>query len=422
MMFKQPIPFTEALSAQMVKTALPTSLRSKWFASLPREIRLRSMFSSGVTSADLLGKVDGSIREVLSGKMTEEQARTLLHRLPGMLSSEELKTEARLRLVLETNIDLARGYGGFAQSQDVDILDEYPAQELYRAEDRKEPRDWPARWEEAGGKFFPGDADYPEGRMIALKSDPIWEKISAFGLPYAPFDYNSGMDLQDIDRDEAEDLGLIDAGEVVHPQRSPFNDGVQATVKADDGITNALGVFFSGLGIGRALGDGVYRLVQGLGNEAPNEARDAQGRWTADPDSQEFKDWFAGSKITEPDGKPLVLYHGTSADFESFDLKNFKSKTDIKGLYFSGSKDLASSFAYGGDPKPGQAHLLSVAVSMKTPATFADVSRLAQSGVKTPQLHTALMKEGFDGVYDKEKKFVIAFKPSQIKIVKREAT
>jgi hypothetical protein len=39
---------------------------------------------------------------------------------------------------------------------------------------------------QAGGQIF-------GGRMIALKSDPIWTAISAFGTPYPPFDYNSGM-------------------------------------------------------------------------------------------------------------------------------------------------------------------------------------------------------------------------------------
>ncbi len=67
----------------------------------------------------------------------------------------------------------------------------------------KEPRDWPARWRAAGGQF------YGNGRMAALKDDPIWRRISAFGEPTPPFDYGSQMGLSDIDAGEAVELGLI---------------------------------------------------------------------------------------------------------------------------------------------------------------------------------------------------------------------
>lgn len=261
MMFQRPIPLTAALASQVVKTVMPTHLRSKMLAQLPVEIRRRAMFSAGVSSADLLQKLDDAIVEVLKGNHTEDTARSLAHRLPEMLDHDELRTESRLRLIIETNVDLARGYGGYQQSQDVDVLDEFPAWELYRAEERKEPRDWPARWEEAGGEFYPGSADYPEGRMIALKDDSIWEEISAFGLPWAPFDYNSGMDLQDVDRDEAEELGLIKPGELVGLGPVDFNDGVQASPNARGGFLDALVNYYTDQGIGRWVHDNLVRLV-----------------------------------------------------------------------------------------------------------------------------------------------------------------
>ena len=45
--------------------------------------------------------------------------------------------------------------------------------------------------------------------MIALKGDPIWTHISAFHLPFPPFDIDSGMDVDGVPREEAEKLGLI---------------------------------------------------------------------------------------------------------------------------------------------------------------------------------------------------------------------
>lgn len=263
MMFRTPVPMNTALASQVVKVMLPTHLRSNLLTALPAQVRQRSLFIAGETSADTLQAVNDSIINVLRGTHTEEQARSLLQSIPEMLDNPRLQTEARARLILETNIDMARGYGGYRQTQDVDVLDEFPAWEFYRAEDRKEPRDWPARWEEAGGQFYPGEADYPEGRMIALKDDPIWEELSAFGLPYAPFDYNSGMDLRDIDRDEAEQLGLIEAGETVQPDRLGFNRDVEAHPSAEGDILDALVNYYAAQGVGRLLGEGVVRLMGG---------------------------------------------------------------------------------------------------------------------------------------------------------------
>lgn len=263
MMFKEPISMSRALESQVVKVMLPTHLRSNMLATMPLEIRRRSMFIAGEQSADVLQRVNNAIVDVLRGNQTEEGARARLQALPDLLDNPRLQSEGRARLILETNIDMARGYGGYQQSQDVDVLSEFPAWELYRAEERKEPRDWPARWEEAGGEFYPGDSDYSAGRMIALKDDPIWEEISAFGLPYAPFDYNSGMDLRDIDRDEAEALGLLDSGDNVQPKRMGFNLGVEARPSATGSILDALVDYYVGQGIGRLVGEGAVRLIGG---------------------------------------------------------------------------------------------------------------------------------------------------------------
>lgn len=61
-----------------------------------------------------------------------------------------------------------------------------------------------------------------------------------------------------------------------------------------------------------------------------------------------FKKWFGDSKVVDADGKPLVVYHGTDADFSVF---NTDSVHDIDrrrmGAYFSANPKFAK--AYGGD-------------------------------------------------------------------------
>jgi hypothetical protein len=135
---------------------------------------------------------------------------------------KDLSSNQRIKLQHETNVEMAQGYGYWAEGQNPDVLDEWPCSELYRAEDRKEKRNWQERWVRAGGKLF-------AGRMIARKDDQVWEKISAFGTPYPPFDFGSGMDVRDVDRAEAERLGVIPKGAVVTPQSRDFNQGLDLT-------------------------------------------------------------------------------------------------------------------------------------------------------------------------------------------------
>jgi len=63
-------------------------------------------------------------------------------------------------------------------------------------------------------------------------------------------------------------------------------------------------------------------------------------------DTPAFKNWFGQSKVADADGKPLEVYHGTEADFDTFDL----SKMGLNGLaigpgfYFADSKLVASGY------------------------------------------------------------------------------
>ncbi len=215
------------------------------------------MFSAGVTNADFLPKASDRIDGMLTGLkesgggIGRAKARLQLRELLDSLGYRpadgeegrltDLSSDARLNLILDTNVQMAQGYGHFAEGQDSAILDQWPAQELIRVRDSRVPRDWPTRWADAGGQFF-------GGRMIALKSDPIWTDISAFGLPYPPFDFNSGMDVQDVDRDEAMAIGLIDRDTEIAPQPRGFNADLQASPDVrDNALKSALQELFGGL-------------------------------------------------------------------------------------------------------------------------------------------------------------------------------
>lgn len=61
--------------------------------------------------------------------------------------------------------------------------------------------DWKKRWLEAGGRLY-------DGRMIARIDDPIWGKISEFGVPYEPFDRTREYGLEALKKSELQQLGI----------------------------------------------------------------------------------------------------------------------------------------------------------------------------------------------------------------------
>ena len=147
---------------------------------------------------------------------------------------QDLSSARRLGLIWQMQLDMAHGHARWQSGMKQDVLDAFPAQELVRDHERMERRDWPQIWKDHNGVFYgePGP-DYPgaPGRMIALKTDPIWTEISRFGVPWPPFDWGSGMGLRNVRRREAEKLGLLDPEDAMIPQDKPFTQGVRASTK-----------------------------------------------------------------------------------------------------------------------------------------------------------------------------------------------
>lgn len=228
--FSDPIPFTEALQALEVQSILPTTLTSAELEAINAEILERAFFMARATNAEYVQLAYDTVQEFSEGKIDLATARLRMKDFLREISYEpapedagglkDLSSDERINLVLRTNADMAAGYGQWMQGQRT--LDAAPAQELYRAYHRKVPRNWIARWSDAGGKMF-------DGRLIALKNDKIWTAISRFGTPYPPFDFNSGMSVRSVDRRTAMDLGLIDLDTQIAPQTREFNEDLQVS-------------------------------------------------------------------------------------------------------------------------------------------------------------------------------------------------
>lgn len=246
--FATPRPLADAIASLSEKTPIGAALRSADWRRVPLALRQRAFFSAAVESARFLQTAQDRLLELVRlqrRKLADGTKGAFLSRarfiaeLRGMANElgvdtrrdgddtdtlADITSDARLGLIFDIQTQQAAEFAKWKMEQDPDVLDAFPAQELIRVEDREVPRDWLKRWSDAGGTLR-------EGRMIALKNDPIWMKLSRFGTPYPPFDFNSGMGLDDIGRDEAERLGLLQPTDRVQPASEDFNATLKASVR-----------------------------------------------------------------------------------------------------------------------------------------------------------------------------------------------
>lgn len=231
----------KAVSRFEGRRAAPSTRTSAEWERVAPALREKCFFSARVNDAEVLGKmreligkaVDSSKRNpnealVSQDKFISEMKSFLASRGYTMGGSKltDITSRRRLGLIYDMNVQEAREYARYVRGQDADALDMYPAQEFLRVESRRVPRtDWPMRWRAAGGKIR-------GGRMVALKSDPVWTNLSRFGRPYPPFDYGSGMGVEDIDREEAIELGLLPDDEPAD-EIPDFDIALEAKVSLD---------------------------------------------------------------------------------------------------------------------------------------------------------------------------------------------
>jgi hypothetical protein len=249
MTFEQPVPFREAVRQAVSRKVLPTNLSSADLAGLSRGILRSSMTSARTTLSGLLDNYKSGIASIVDPKQVTRLGQPLTvtegfnpASLRGFIKDylksisyapaageegtiKDLSSDGRIDLVIKTNVETAQGAGKFIQGNlDEDVVDLWPAWELVRYEQRKVERDWSARWRIAAQ--VAGDAKAAaclelQGRMCALKSSDIWQALGdgeggytdTLGNPYPPFAFQSGMWCDDVSREEAEELGLLEKGE-----------------------------------------------------------------------------------------------------------------------------------------------------------------------------------------------------------------
>lgn len=278
----EPSPLGDLLEAFSQRTPIGSALRSEQWALVPAMLRRGAFFSSTVRELRWLAEAQDALEAILAGRREmvttpegeEVEALAMdrtafVERLQGLgqrlgLEPEDPAlrggiqdptSERRLSLIVDTQLAMAYGYGDYVSGQDPDILNEWPAQELVRVRQVREERDWITRWQSAEW----GAQDLVQGRMVALKTDPVWVRISRFQQPWPPFDYNSGMGLREIDRDEAVELGLLGDAESLTPDVAGYEESLEMSVRGlSERARDALQAIF-GDQVARETGDQLPR-------------------------------------------------------------------------------------------------------------------------------------------------------------------
>ncbi len=113
-----------------------------------------------------------------------------------------------------------------------------------------------------------------------------------------------------------------------------------------------------------------------------------------------FWKWFGESKVVGKDGKPLVVHHGTNAEFYKFDKAKIGSTFEVDqdvGFFFTNNKSLAADYADAAyiisksRRQQGSPRVVSAYLSIKNPwVIYVDTDK------KSPIAHF----EGGEGVFD----------------------
>lgn len=143
-----------------------------------------------------------------------------------------------------------------------------------------------------------------------------------------------------------------------------------------------------------ADGNIYFQSAVTAGAETSAEISDAQKEWQEKgTDSKYFKKWFGDSKVVDENGQPLVVYHGTNADFDTFDYDKIGTNGTSEGVGFYFTDDIETAEGY----KKQNGSLKKCYVSIQKPLghdthflSYEDVKNIIQ---KTAELQSEEYEE-----------------------------
>jgi hypothetical protein len=248
MQFIKPIHFKEAVDLLGSKSLIGSKLNSEQWSDVPLALRLRAYFSSQIESARFLQRSRDGIADFLQEAREEvilpDGSKTtalktgsradFVKRMQDFAIAEgmgpldpkdagtikDIRTERRLGLIFDTQVRQAQDYGNWKQGMDADVLNAFPAQRFIRVKPAKEPR----------------DTHHLHENEAQIKTDlAFWKALNQdFGVPWGPWGWGCGHDVEDVDRAESERIGLVAPGQDLQPVDESFNADLQASVRGLD--------------------------------------------------------------------------------------------------------------------------------------------------------------------------------------------
>lgn len=138
-----------------------------------------------------------------------------------------------------------------------------------------------------------------------------------------------------------------------------------------------------------------------------------------------FYKWFGDSKVVDEQGRPLVVYHGTNAEFDTFEKDRIGDFG--KGYYFTTSRENAEQYA----TRKGGNIVMPVYLSIKNiyeaPGNAGQfLYNLRDKKTSAKQAQGVLLEQGFGGIEIKQfsgkEKYFVAFESNQIKSTDNRGT
>lgn len=237
--------------------ALPTQLTRQQVQAMQKALLKYAGQVSEKKLKEILDGIKGGLSNLLNPQQVQREGatqtvteglnpattRNLIADLLTKNGVEALSDQIDFTVKIATEV--AQGAGNYVRANDPDVVEAYPGWELVRVYERDVPRgfkigkggalvpvpddDWPSRWRAAAEGLDDEDAIIgvleTTGRMIALKSSEIWQRLGdgaggyedTLGNPFAPFAFNSGYDTDEVSDKECVELGLLEVGEKAEP-------------------------------------------------------------------------------------------------------------------------------------------------------------------------------------------------------------
>lgn len=239
MQFVQPTKFDDAIKKLGAKSPIGAQLSSREWSAVPVALRERAIWSANIESVRFVQDMKNDLADFLNGardpqtgalkvgsraKFIELMRRKAIAQGLGPIDPDDagtikdIRSERRLGLIFDTQVKSARAYGNRQQGMDPDVLNEFPGQRFIRVAAVTEER----------------TAHVPFEDQVFLKTDlKIWLRINQdFGVPWGPWGWGCGHDVEDVDRDTCDALGLTQPGQIIAGRDDEdFNQHLKSSVR-----------------------------------------------------------------------------------------------------------------------------------------------------------------------------------------------